>query len=83
LLETIESTLHQLIWFQSSKYCFCFWNQFTSLFQSAEIAPWKLKLPPKSGKSQKIAPWEAISPHVEDHCFFLIFYDCNWQQAEA
>jgi len=46
--------VHQLIWFQNGKHNFYFWNQFLILVCSnlKKSPPWKLKLPPKSGKSQ-------------------------------
>jgi len=50
----MESKVHQMIWFQSEKCSFYFWNQFRiSVYSNLQKSPqWKLKSPPKSGKSQ-------------------------------
>jgi len=66
----MESFVHQLIWFESCKYNFYFWNQFLILVYSnlQKSPPWKLKSYPKSGKSQNHLhnahnrPLGAISP---------------------
>jgi len=68
-----ESKVHQMIWFQSGRYIFCYWNQFRILVYSnlLKSPPWKQKSLPKSGKSKKrpithkIAPWRAISPPLK------------------
>jgi len=72
-----------MIWFLSGKCGFYFWNQFIiSVYSNLQKSPpWKLKSPPKSGKSQnlplntlncpqgvKSPPGGEITP-VEDHWF--------------
>jgi len=55
----MESTVHEMIWFQSSKHCFYFWNEFKILtyFNLQKPPPWKLKFPPESGERQiRFAP---------------------------
>ena len=45
----------KMIWFQSGKWIFHFWNKFIILVysnQQKSLPPWKLKSPPKSGISQ-------------------------------
>jgi len=50
----MEFQVHQMKWFQTGKYSFYFWNQFKILVypDPQKSPPWKLKSPPKSGKSQ-------------------------------
>jgi len=62
--------VHQLIWFESCKYNFYFWNQFRiSVYSNLQKSlPWKLKSPPNlvnhkiAPITHKIAHKGAISP---------------------
>jgi len=66
----MESKVHQINWFQRGKYGLYFWNQYRILIYSnlQKSPPWKLKSPPKFGKSQyrplnaQNRPLEAVSP---------------------
>jgi len=50
----MESKVHQINCFQRGKYGLYFWNQYRILLYSnlQKSPPWKLKSPPKFGKSQ-------------------------------
>jgi len=63
----MESNVHQMLWFQSNKYCF--WNQLTIwvCFDLQKSPTWKQKSPPKSRKSQNHPhnAWGAILPTLK------------------
>ena len=75
----MKSNVHQMLYSKVRNIDFLESSKHLTMFQPAEIAPWKPKSPPKSRKSQiapithEIAPWGGDFAHVEDHWFIERF----------